>query len=146
MTRCGNGVKWAQSCWLQNMSVPATTTVRHTTPHPERNYGKGIIVSLAFSSGAADFAALLQRLDDRKERAYDDPAGELRGRLNEHAQSLSWPSAMLVTDQPREGDDECEDLLTILTVIAKSSDRVYLRDKEPNLNSLLRPRRLLICA
>jgi hypothetical protein len=39
---------------------------------------------------------------------------------------------------------ECTDLVTIVTVLAKSSSRVYLRDKEPNLSTVVAGRRLVL--
>ena len=55
---------------------------------------------------------------------------ELRRRIQARALELALGPVVAVTTQVRDGDIECTDLLTIMTVLAKSSSRVYLRDKE----------------
>jgi hypothetical protein len=68
---------------------------------------------------------------------YDgtEPSTELRERIESHVREISLPPAVLVS-QAGEADDNCENLLTICTVLAKSSGAIYLRDKEPNLSRL----------
>ncbi len=69
---------------------------------------------------------------------------ELRRRLNEHARALHLPAAALVTSHKTADDAECRDLLSVLTVLAKSSGHVYLRDKEANLAVLHPGRRVVL--
>jgi hypothetical protein len=60
---------------------------------------------------------------------------ELRKRIESHAKQLMLPPVVLATPAG-EPDESCDHLLTICTVLAKSSGAVYLRDKEPNLSRL----------
>jgi hypothetical protein len=63
----------------------------------------------------------------------DAAAGaELRRRVNESAAQLALPSAALVTGAAGAAEP-VDNLLAICAVPAKSSGRVYRRDKEPNL-------------
>jgi hypothetical protein len=75
----------------------------------------------------------------------DDAAAgaELRRRVNECAARSALPSAALVTDAA-DAAEPVDDLLAIYTVLAKSSDRVYLRDKEPNLERIEPGRRVVL--
>jgi hypothetical protein len=68
---------------------------------------------------------------------------ELRRRVNGCAAQLALPPAMLVTDAA-DAAEPVDDLLAIYTVLAKSSDRVYLRDKEPNLARIEPERRVVL--
>ena len=43
-----------------------------------------------------------------------------------------------------EGAKAVEDLLAVYTVLSKSSDRVYLRDKEPNLGRIAPEHRVVL--
>ncbi|MBM3756543.1 MAG: hypothetical protein FJW38_21455 [Acidobacteria bacterium] len=63
-------------------------------------------------------------------------AADLRSLIRQHAQSLPWPGALLVTNQAEPGDPVCDDLLTICTVLANSSEVIYLRDREPDLDRI----------
>ena len=84
-----------------------------------------------------DPAALLQRLDGKRWRGTPEEAErELRRRLDEHAGALPFPAAVLVSDRATGAEDGSGDLLTACAVLAKSSGRVYLRDKEPNLANI----------
>jgi hypothetical protein len=68
---------------------------------------------------------------------------ELRRRVNEYAARFTLPPAVLVTDAAA-GAEPVGDLLAICAVLAKSSDRVYLRDKEPNLARIEHGRRVVL--
>jgi hypothetical protein len=66
---------------------------------------------------------------------------DVRAILNKHALHLAYPPAVLVDMSGVSPHAPTEtDILTICTVLSKSSDHLYLRDKEPNL-SMIRPDR-----
>ena len=67
----------------------------------------------------------------------------MRTLLNGQAARLPLPPAALVAGSAEEAT-AVEDLLTVCTVLAKSSDRVYLRDKEPNLSRIAPDRRVVL--
>jgi hypothetical protein len=68
---------------------------------------------------------------------------ELRRRVNEYAARLALPPAVLVMDAA-EAAEPVGDLVAVYAVLAKSSDRVYLRDKEPNLARIEPGRRVVL--
>lgn len=109
-----------------------------------RNYGQGIVYRLPDSrQGTA--AAWLQILDGKRHHVNRQQAEKkLRRRIDQHAATLNLPgAAVVVENEVKENDIACDDLLTALTVISKSADHVYLRDKEPILEKL-RPGRSLV--
>jgi hypothetical protein len=128
--------------WLRNMSVPSKTTITRDAPR-YRAYGHGVIVALPEDLRTGSSIRLLKALGGKKARkeSTDDA---LRRLIETQASELPLPAAVAVTGQAREGDTECTDLATIVTVLAKSSSRVYLRDKEPNLSSIANGRRLIL--
>ena len=128
--------------WLRNMSVPTKTTVTRVTWN-HRVYGHGVIVALPEKYRAASQVELLKALGGKKTRKETlDHA--LRRLIESRARELPLPPAVAITGQARDGDAECTDLVTIVTVLAKYSSRVYLRDKEPNLSSIIAGRRLVL--
>jgi hypothetical protein len=127
---------------LHNMSVPAKTTITLSAP-AHRVYGYGVVVVLPLNPRAAGPLELLEALGGKKARE-ETPDQALRGLIETRARELPLPPAVAITSQFRGGDTWCTDLLTIVTVLAKSSSRVYLRDKEPNLSSIVAGRRLIL--
>ena len=114
------------------MSVPPRTTISHEAP---RNHRRRI----AFRLPEGEFTAsdILARLDGTTWAGTSDDADrELRRRLNQHAATLSYPRAVLVAGRLDDAIEFPSDLLTICAVLSKSSARVYLCDKEPNLSNL----------
>ena len=89
-------------------------------------------------------SGLLARLTGRRWTRGDAEAeAELRRRVNEHAARLPLPPAELIADSADEAN-LVNDLLAVYAVLAKSSDRVYLRDKEPNLAHIEPGRRVVL--
>jgi hypothetical protein len=128
--------------WLRNMSVPTKTTITRGAP-AHRVYGHGVVVALPGDFRAKGPVQLLKALGGNK--AGKETADQALRRLIEtRARELPLPPAVALTGQARDGDAECTDLVTIVTVLAKSSSRVYLRDKEPNLSSVVAGRRLVL--
>jgi hypothetical protein len=124
------------------MSVPAKTTITWSAP-AHRVYGHGIVVVLPVNLRAGGPLELLKALGGKKARK-ETPDQALRRLIETRARELPLPPAVAVTDRARVGDTECTDLATIVTVLAKSSSRVYLSDKEPNLSSIVAGRRLIL--
>jgi hypothetical protein len=89
-------------------------------------------------------SGLLARLTGRQWTRGDAGAeAELRRRVNEYAARLPLPTAALVAGSAEEAEP-VDDLLAVYAVLAKSSDRVYLRDKEPNLARIEPGRRVVL--
>jgi hypothetical protein len=128
---------------LHNMSAPAKTTISQDAP-AQRLFGFGIVIALPEDCKAARPSQLLELLEGGMRQTAKDAEAELHRRIQARAIELPLPPVAAATAQARNGDVECTDLLTIITVLAKSSSRVYLRDKEPNLASILPGRRLIL--
>ncbi len=130
------------SSLLHNMSCAPSAQIQHKSPF-RRTGGRGIVFSLR---GGQD---VLDRLIRPKPGELplvpaDNVERELRNRIDAHARTLPFPAAALVTDKTEPEDEECNDLLTIVTVLAKSSGHVYLRDKVPNLSQIRAGRRIVL--
>jgi hypothetical protein len=98
-------------------------------------------------------ARILALLDGSPTEANSQPATaptdleadqQLRERINAHALTLHLPPAAVVTDSCLQGDHACEDMLSVVTILAKSSGHVYLRDKQPNLAAIQPGRRVVV--
>ena len=152
--------KGAGSGLLHNMSGAPQAQIQHKSPH-RRVCGAGVIFAL--ENIDADPEKLLRSVErqasnlstDKRSWLLRHVAGQaalteaeverdLRERINAHALTLPLPPAALVTDRAENGDERCTDLLSIITVLAKSSGHVYLRDKEPNLAQIRPGRRVIL--
>jgi hypothetical protein len=123
------------------MSAPPKTVIQHKAAAPAARILLFRVPSGIRNSGPE---ALLEHLTGTRSIGGDAAAeAELRERLNECAARLALPPAVLVTDAA-DGAETVEDLLAIYAVLAKSSDRVYLRDKEPNLARIEAGRRVAL--
>jgi len=120
---------------LHNMSCSARARIQHTSAY-RRSSGRGVVFALPKDkdvlaelmgeSGAGQLALTCQ----------ENARSELRRRINAHALTMALPLAAVVAQTAERGDKRSRSLLTIITVLAKSSDHVYLRDKEPNLGRI----------
>lgn len=125
---------------LHNMSAPSRTTISHTA---SRKCGRLMVFRLP--DGRWSPQEVLERLDCTPwTGTLDEAERELRLRLNRHAVTLPLPHAALLGCRPAVATENSSDFLTICAVIAKSSARVYLRDKEPNLANLRSGRFVLL--
>lgn len=136
-------MKAHRSDLLHNMSAPAKTTIVWNAP-ARRLFGYGIVIGLPENCKATNARELLLLLDGEKRLTEKAAGEELRGRIHDRALELPLPPVGAITAQARDGDSECTDLLTVMTVMAKSSSRVYLRDKDPSLASIVPGRRLVL--
>jgi hypothetical protein len=57
---------------------------------------------------------------------------------------LPYPPAALVFDKATGREREVTDLLSVCAVLSKSSGKLYLRDKEPNLSGIRPSRRVIL--
>ena len=137
---------------LHNMSVAPQTVITHQGGN-RRTYGKAWVYRMPDFEGRLNSARILALLDGlptktRSKRATVpiDPEADrqLRQRINSHALTLPLPPAAVVTDRCLQGDEICEDLLSVVTVLAKASGHVYLRDKQPNLAAIQPGRRVVV--
>jgi hypothetical protein len=120
------------------------TTVLAYTAGDRFLLGRRMVFAWPTGNQAATPEALLAALNHTPPRGnLAEIEAELRRRLNEHARKLPLPAAAAVLGSARPGDPACRHLLSVLTVLAKSSAHVYLRDKEPNL-AILRPGRCVV--
>ena len=126
---------------LHNMSAPPRMVIRHKAVAPA---GSTLLFRLPPGARNSGPSGLLARLTGRRwTRGNPAAEAELRRRVNEHAARLPLPPAALIADSADEAG-LVNDLLAVYAVLAKSSDRVYLRDKEPNLSRITPGRRVVL--
>jgi hypothetical protein len=126
---------------LHNMSAPPRTVIQHKAAGPA---GRTLLFRLPPEIPNTGSEGLLAHLTGRSWADGAAAAGaELRRRVNAYAVQLALPPAVLVTDAA-EAAEPVDDLLAIYAVLSKSSDRVYLRDKEPNLARIEPGRRVVL--
>jgi hypothetical protein len=122
------------------MSAPPRTVIRHKAAGPT---GSTLLFQLPPGVRSGKPGGLLAHLTGLQWTRSDAEAeAELRRQVNEHAERLPLPPAVLVAGKA-DGAETVDDLLAVYAVLAKSSDRVYLRDKEPNL-ARIRPGRKVV--
>jgi hypothetical protein len=88
--------------------------------------------------------AILARLGIRERFTPRAANARLCKLLNERALTLPYPPAAIVSDRTTGREQEETDLLSICAVLSKSSQCLYLRDKEPNLNGIEASRRVIL--
>ena len=126
---------------LHNMSAPPRMVIQYKAAAPA---GRTLLFRLPPEIPNTGPEGLLAQLTGRSWTSGDAAASdELRRRVNESAAQLALPPATLVIDAA-DAAEPVDDLLAIYTVLAKSSDRVYLRDKEPNLARIEPGRRVVL--
>jgi hypothetical protein len=124
---------------LHNMSAPPRTVIRHKAAAPA---GRTLLFRLPEEIPNTGPEGLLAHLTGTSWTS-SDAEDELRRRVNEYAVQLALPPATLVIDTAYAAEP-VDDLLAVYTVLAKSSERVYLRDKEPNLARIEPGRRVVL--
>jgi hypothetical protein len=126
---------------LHNSGAPSRTVIQHQTAAPA---GRTLLFRLPPEIPNTGSEGLLAHLTGRSWTGGDAAAdAELRRRVNECAVQLALPPAAVVTDTA-DAAELVDDLLAVCAVLAKSSDRVYLRDKEPNLARIEPGRRVVV--
>jgi hypothetical protein len=126
---------------LHNMSVAPRTNVCHTAPPRS---GHTIAFRVPAGVKVDDAVEILALLDGQTwPGSARNAEVELRQRLNRCAADLPYPPAVLVT-RDAAPTQEVPDLLIACTLLAKSSDRVYLREKEPDLSRIASGRSVVL--
>jgi hypothetical protein len=123
-------------------AAPRTAIVRPATADIEVT--DGVLVRLDDSVTDTSSKAILARLGITDRLSPRAAHARLCALLNERALALPYPPAALVTDRATGRERVVTDLLSVCTVLSKSSGRLYLRDKEPNLSGIRRSRRLVL--
>jgi len=115
--------------WLYNSGYPIPVQISEkSSPAP------GKIVLFALPEGLNTAADILARIDDEQWRGNEELAErELKRRINEHVKTLPYPPAALILARG-EPNEQCGCLLTVCTILSKSSGQVYLASKNPNLS------------
>lgn len=127
---------------LFNMSAQPTAVLTHRA---DRRFLLGQRVAFCLRSDfRCEPACLLERLDARPWHGPPTAAEELRRRIAGRAPHLPLPAAAAALDSAESYELICDELLDVLTVLAKSSAHVYVRDKEPNLAALRPGRRVVL--
>jgi hypothetical protein len=130
--------------WLHNMSSSPDAVIRHQGEIPTGT--RQVMFDLAPAhTRSADVPSLLSDyLSDKGMRTLDLEK-KVRQILRDHAHALPYPSAALVISEGIAEDARAEtDFLTICTVLSKSNSRIFLRDKEPNLDRVRLGRRVVL--
>ena len=152
MSKSRNTAGEPRSPLLHNMSVAPQTVITHHGGE-RRAFGTGWVYCLPEFERNLNSARILALLDGSPAASDSLPAAtptdseadqQLRERINAHARTLPLPPAAIVVESSLQGDQVCEDLLSVVTVLAKSSHHVYLRDKQPNLAAIRPGRRVIV--
>lgn len=128
---------------LHNMSAPPKAAIDHAgSPTSSR----GVLVALPWSWSndpmpLRELGTCLGIVFPMTSRAAERL---LRAKVNEHAATLPFPAACVVSSERNLASEEVTDPLTVVTVLSKSSGHVYLRDKEPNFDRLTANARLVL--
>jgi hypothetical protein len=122
---------------LHNMSAVCNSTIVHSASSAQ-NVCRAVVVSLpAWVEGALEpvHALRLLGVEDRKLTAGSARKLLLR-RIASCASALPLPPAAVVTAGGNPDGSGGLGLLEAITILSKSSDTLYLRDKEPNLSGV----------
>ncbi len=128
---------------LHNMSGSPRTVISQAA-NPRFATTTGVLIRLPEGIKRTNAESLLEQLGISGPFSRATARTRLCQLINERAEALPLPPAALISDQATGRDRTEGDLLTICTVLSKSSDRIYMRDKEPNLNAILPSRRLIL--
>jgi hypothetical protein len=141
MMETANASGEGRGCLLHNMSA-ASKTVLSRVASPQR-IGRGIVYELP-ASQPADPAELLKTLRRPRPASRRQAEEQLRAIIQAHRAALPLPAAAVIHDRAAPDDSVCDDLLSVLTVLSKSSGSVFLRDKEPNLDAIIPGKRVIV--
>jgi hypothetical protein len=131
-----NGPQRTSTGLLHNMSAAPRSVIDHHGPSAGRRLwfclnrdlpARTRLRTLLEVMGGATSVARNQRLED-----------DLKARINAHALTLNLPPAAVVAPPGENGIAPfyCFEERDTITVLAKSSEHAYLRDKEPILDRI----------
>ena len=121
---------------LHNMSIPPKTTIGFSSSRfVDRSARVRFLLPADFPKTRP--SAMLRALGDERARIPKEIAErDLYEMIEERARRLNIPFVASVIDQALPGDTVCTDPLTVITVLSKSSNHVFIRDKSPNLYAI----------
>lgn len=129
---------------LRNMSVAPKTTISHQGA----GLGLRLIVDLPMPLAQPTAEAVLNLIGQLPRSLRTLSSDEALNRVIELAiENLDLPAAAPVrrdVDVPPDRVRTCTDLTAIIAILAKSSDRLYLRDKAPIVSGIQSGRRLVL--
>jgi hypothetical protein len=129
--------------WLHNMSAaPRTAILQHANSDLELT--DGVLLRLDESVKDTSGRGILARLGITEHLSPRAANARLWALLNERALALPFPPAAIVSVRATGREHEVTDLLSVCAVLSKSSEKLYLRDKEPNLSGIQRSRRVIL--
>lgn len=108
-----------------------------------RVYGRGIVFELP-EDLACDPARLLKKLGEQPGKNPGDAEKRLAALIEENSRKMVLPPAALVAREVVKGDSASSSLIDIVTVLAKSSGKLYLQNKSPNVKSIGQVRRVVL--
>lgn len=129
---------------LHNMSIPPKTTIGFKSSlFVDRSVRVRFLLPGKLRSAMP--SAILRALGDRRRRIPKETAErDLREKIERRARRLKLPFVAPVIDQALPGDEVCTNLLTVITVLSKSSGHVYVRDKSTNLYAIRGERNVVL--
>jgi hypothetical protein len=123
-------------------AAPRTAIVQQ--PNPDLELTDGVLLRLDESVRDTSGKAILTRLGITERLSPRAADARFCALLNERALALPYPPAAIVCDRATGREREVTDLLSVCAVLSKSSGKLYLRDKEPNLSGIRRSRRVIL--
>jgi hypothetical protein len=130
--------------YVRNMSVAPRTTITH------RGVGIGMRLVVALPESEEDLTpeGILDRLRSNTQGLQGAAAErELRRLIDVTIGRLPLPAAAPVLqslDVPENRAQRCSSLIDIVSILAKSSDRVFLREKSAILSGIRPGRRIIL--
>lgn len=129
---------------LRNMSVAPKTTISHRGT----GLGRRLIVELPVPLDDPTSERVLDLLEANPRHLRGAAAErELHQLIDAVTERLPLPSAAPVRqdlDVPESRAVRCNDLAEIVAILARSSDRVYLREKSPIVSGIRSGRRVIL--
>ena len=129
---------------IHNMSVAPKTTISHRGT----GLGSRLVVELPVPLDDPTPERVLGLLDANPRRLRGaDAERELHRLIDAVTARLPLPSAAPVRqdlDVPESRVVRCDDLAEIVAILARSSDRVYLREKSPIVSGIRSGRRVIL--
>jgi hypothetical protein len=123
-------------------AAPRTAIVQHA--HADLELINGVLLCLDETVAETSARAILGGLGITDRLSPRAANARLCTLINERALALPYPPAAIVSDRATGREHEVTDLLSVCAVLSKSSEKLYLRDKEPNLTGIQRSRRVIL--
>lgn len=110
-----------------------------------RVYGRAVVFELPeHITKPGDPMVLLKALGEKPCRDRAAAEKRLADLIEQNSRKIALPPAALVARDAMKEDGRSTDLLNVLTVLAKSSGNLYLRNKAPNIRGIGRVRQVVV--